>query len=80
MPRLRPLTKDEVSAAVRPLLEQAERAFGVPSTSAGIQAYCPPVLEASRAIGAAPSRSGKLPPQLRSLAMLRVAQMVGCPF
>lgn len=80
MPRMRPLTKDEVPEAIRPMLEQAERAFGVPSISAGIQAYCPPVLEASRAIGAAPARSGKLPAQLRSLAMLRVAQMVGCPF
>ncbi|MDE3111355.1 MAG: carboxymuconolactone decarboxylase family protein [Chloroflexota bacterium] len=80
MLRLRPLTKDEVPDAIRPMLEQAERAFGVPSASAGIQAYCPPVLEASRAIGGAPARSGKLPPGLRSLAMLRVAQMVGCPF
>ncbi len=80
MPRVRPLTKDEVAPPVRALLEQAERAFGEPLIPTGIQAYCPPILEASRFLGAAPARSGLLPAQLRSLACLRVAQMVGCPF
>lgn len=80
MPRIRPLTKDEVAPEVRAMLEQAERAFGAPLNSSGIQAYCPPILEASRALGAAPSRSNTLPAQLRSLVCLRVAQMVGCPF
>jgi alkylhydroperoxidase family enzyme len=80
MPRLRPLTKDEVRPEVRSILEQAERAFGEPLVPTGIQAYCPPILDASRALGAAPARSGKLPAQLRSLVCLRVAQMAGCPF
>lgn len=80
MPRLRPLGKDEAPVEVRPILEAAERAFGVPSVSAGIQAYCPPILEASRALGAAPGLSGKLTAQLRGLVQLRTAQMVRCPF
>ncbi len=80
MARLRPLGKDEAPVEVRPILEAAERAFGVPSVSAGIQAYCPPILEASRALGAAPGRSGKLTAQLRGLVQLRAAQMVRCPF
>lgn len=80
MPRIRPLNKDEVSPEVRVALEQAERAFGEPLASSGIQAYCPPILEASRALGAAPARSGTLPAQTRSLVCLRVAQMAGCPF
>lgn len=80
MARLRPLTKDEVSPEVRTILEQAERAFGAPLTSVGIQAYSPPILEASRALGAAPARSHTLPADLRSLVCLRVAQLVGCPF
>ena len=80
MPRVRPLTKDEVPAEVRPLLEQSERAFGTPLVPTGIQAYCPPILQASRDLGAAPARSGRLDAQLRSLVCLRVAQMVGCPF
>ncbi|MBI4499286.1 MAG: hypothetical protein HY689_15470 [Chloroflexi bacterium] len=79
-PRIRPLTKDDVAPEVRRLLEQAERAFGQPLASTGIQAYAPPILEASRALGAAPARSGTLPASLRPLVCLRVAQMAGCPF
>jgi alkylhydroperoxidase family enzyme len=80
MARIRPLTRDEVSAHVRSMLEQAERAFGEPLVSSGIQAYCPPILEASRTLGAAPARSGTLPPLIRSLVCLRAAQLAGCPF
>ncbi len=80
MARIGPLTKDEVAPHVRTMLEQAERAFGEPLVSSGIQAYCPPILEASRALGAAPARSGTLPPLIRSLVCLRAAQLAGCPF
>ncbi len=80
MARLRPLTKAEVAEPVRHWLEGAERAFGAPLISSGIQAYSPPILEARRFLGGAPGRSGSLPAELRSLVSLRVAQMVGCPF
>jgi hypothetical protein len=80
MARIRPLTKDEVGAPARQILEQAERALGKPLIPPGIQAYCPPILEASAALGIAPARSHRLPTGLRSLVCLRVAQLVGCPF
>ncbi len=80
MPRIRPLTKDEVGPEARALMEQSERAFGEPLVPTGIQAYSLPILEASRALGAAPARSHTVPAQLRSLVCLRVAQMTGCPF
>ena len=80
MARIRPLTKDEVAPAARPILEQAERALGKPLIPSGIQAYCPPILEASTALGMAPARSHQLPTELRSLVCLRVAQLVGWPF
>jgi alkylhydroperoxidase family enzyme len=80
MARLRPLTKAEVDPTVRRWIEGAEAALGEPLIPAGIQAYAPPILEASRALGASPAKSGKLPAQLRSLVSLRVAQVVGCPF
>ena len=80
MPRIRPLTKEEVAPELRATLERAERAFGRPLIPVGIQAHCPPILEAGRVLGAAPGRSGLLPGQLRSLVCLRVAQLVGCPF
>jgi alkylhydroperoxidase family enzyme len=80
MPRIRPLTKEEAGPDVRPILEQVERNFGAMPAGTAIQAYCPPILEASRALGAAPARSGKLPALIRSLVCLRAAQMAGCPF
>jgi hypothetical protein len=80
MPRIRPLTKDEVAPEVATVLESAAKTFGQPLPSTGIQAYCPPILEASRALAAAPARSHTLEAQLRYLVCLRAAQVVGCPF
>ncbi len=80
MARLRPLSKDEVPPTVAARLHAAANVFGAPLISSGIQAYCPPILEASQALGAAPALSGKLPPLVRSLVCLRAAQMAGCPF
>ncbi|MEZ5175173.1 MAG: hypothetical protein R2823_03095 [Acidimicrobiia bacterium] len=80
MARIRPLTKEEVSGEVRKVLEASERWLGEPVVPTGIQAHCPPILQASRALGDAPARSGLLDAQLRSLACLRAAEMVGCPF
>jgi AhpD family alkylhydroperoxidase len=80
MPRIRPLTKGEAPEAARPFLEAAEKVFGTPSIPAGVQAYCPPILEASRALYAAPGKSGQLPQGLRSLVCVRAAQIVACPF
>jgi hypothetical protein len=80
MARIRPLTKDDVEGDLRTVLEAGERWLGQPAIGAGIQAYAPPILEASRVLGAAPAKSGLLDAQLRSLVCLRAAEMVGCPF
>ncbi len=80
MARLRPLNLDEAAPAARPLMEEAARTFGRPSVSAGIQARCPTILEASRALGAAPGKSNTLPAEMRYLVCLRAAQIVNCPF
>jgi hypothetical protein len=77
---MRPLTKAEAPEASRPFMEAAERAWGRPSNPAGIQARCPPVLEASRAIGGAMAKSGQLSGEIRSLVCVRVAQIIGCVF
>lgn len=80
MARMRPLGKDEVPEAIREMLEAGERWLGTPPLSTGIQARCPEILDASRALGAAPGKSGLLDAQLRTLVCLRAAEMVGCPF
>lgn len=80
MARMRPLTKDDVQGELHDILEASEKWLGKPAVGAGIQAYAPPILRASRALGAAPAQSGLLPPLIRSLVCLRAAQMAGCPF
>ncbi|MBU6422478.1 MAG: hypothetical protein KGJ98_09615 [Chloroflexota bacterium] len=80
MARLRPLRKEEVSPEVAEMIEQSSRAFGEPLVSSGIQAYAPEIMKASRALGAAPAKSGLLPALVRSLVCLRAAQIAGCPF
>ncbi len=80
MPRIKPLSSDEVPAELRAVFEQAERNFGAVPAGSGIQAYCPPIFDASRALGAAPAKSGKLPALIRSMVCLRAAQLAGCPF
>ena len=81
MARIRPLTKEEVpEGEVRDALEASERWMGKPLPGAGIQAYAPAIMKASRQLSAAPDRSGLLPPLTRTLVCLRAAQMVGCPF
>ncbi len=80
MPRLRPLDRNEAPEAARPLMEAAERAAGRPSVAAGIQARCPPILEAGRSLSAAPGLSNTLAAELRYLVCLRAAQLVTCPF
>lgn len=80
MPRLRPLSQDEAPEAARKFMADAEHALGQPSIPAGVQARCPPILEAGRVLGGSLARSNTLPAELRSLVCIRVAQMIGCPF
>jgi hypothetical protein len=80
MPRMRPLGKDEVPDDIRAVMEAGERWLGETPFSTGIQARTPVILDASRALGAAPAKSGLLSEELRSLVCLRAAEMIGCPF
>lgn len=81
MVRMKPLTQHDVpEGEVRDALIAGEKWLGQPAIGAGIQAYAPEIMAASRALGAAPAKSGLLPAQLRSLVCLRAAELVGCPF
>ena len=80
MVRIPPLAGEDVPKEVRSTVEAADKVFGVQSFSAGIQAYCPDILEASRALGAAPGKSNLLSAELRHLMCMRDAQIVTCPF
>jgi len=80
MARLKPLAVAEAPEAARPILQRAEAATGRISEGIGIQARCPEVLIASRALSAMPAKSGTLPAEIRALVCLRAAQMITCPF
>jgi len=80
MTRLTPLTLAEAPEGARPILERALADTGRISDGIGIQARCPEVLTASRALNAMPARSGTLGPEIRALVCLRAAQMITCPF
>ena len=80
MARLKPLTLAEAPDGARPILEKAQAATGRISDGIGIQARCPEVLIASRALNAMPAKSGTLPAEVRGLVCLRAAQMITCPF
>ena len=80
MVRIIPLNKNEAPEEVRTQIQAADDVFGVQSISAGIQAYCPPILNASRVLSAAPNESNQLSAELRSLVCMRAAQIVLCPF
>ena len=45
-----------------------------------VQAHCPPILRAAKALGAAIEQSGLLPRTLLALVNVRVASINGCPF
>ena len=80
MARLKPLTLAEAPADAKSILEKAQAANGRISDGIGIQARCPEVLIASRALNAMPAKSGTLSGEIRGLVCLRAAQMITCPF
>ena len=80
MVRILPLAGNDVPEEVRPTIEAADNRFGIQSFSSGIQAYCPEILKASKALSAAPGKSNLLSAELRYLMCMRAAQIVTCPF
>ena len=80
MPLLKPLPLAEAPRRARSILEKAQAATGRISDGIGIQARCPEVLIASRALNAMPAKSGSLLAEIRALVCLRAAQIVTCPF
>ena len=63
-----------------PIFEKDRELFGDLLNPTKVGAHCPPILRASRQLGAAIEQSGQLPPSLLPLIYLRVASINGCPF
>ncbi len=71
VPHMRPPGKNAASNPIRAVLEAGERWFGDPARSSRTEARRPAILDVSRALGAAPAKSGPLDAQLRAPVYLR---------
>lgn len=54
--------------------------WGAPLAPTLVMAHCPPIVRAASGLSVSLEKSGQLPPDLRDLVCLRVAQLIGCPF
>jgi alkylhydroperoxidase family enzyme len=79
-----PRVKEIEEARGDPLLEELfakERAiYGHLVNPTKVMAHCPPILRATKMLGAAIAESGTLPKGLVPLVSLHVAAINGCPF
>jgi alkylhydroperoxidase family enzyme len=78
--RVPPVNPEDTEAAVREILARQAERWGAPLTPTLVLAHCPPLVAAAAGLSAALERSAQLPPALRDLVCLRVAQLIGCPF
>jgi alkylhydroperoxidase family enzyme len=78
--RISPLDPADVPEELREIFAEQTQLWGAPLAPALVMAHCPPLIRGSRALGIALEKSGQLPPELRDLVSLRVAQLIGCPF
>jgi alkylhydroperoxidase family enzyme len=69
-----------VPAEIQEVFRRQAAQWGAPLAPTLVQAHCPPLVRASAGLSAALEASGQLPPALRDLVCLRVAQLIGCPF
>jgi len=79
MPRIEPLSIDDVDDEIRHLCEDAERQSG---TSASTRTYAknPAVLKALAAFRGALAREGTIDPVLRELVRIKIAGLNACRY
>ncbi len=80
MGRIRGLELREAPLAARPFYWILRRMFGKDLEPYKIQARRPGILWTGAFLGRAIEKSGRVEPRILSLAQLRAAQQIGCPF
>jgi hypothetical protein len=80
MARIRPLTREEAAAEIRPFYDANVRAFGQVLNTTGIYAYRPTIQLGVRALADGIQKSGLVPDKLRCLINVRIASQVGCGY
>ncbi len=80
MSRVPPVDPGQAAPELAEVLAEQRALYGAPLNPTLVMAHCPPLVRGARGLGIALEKSGQLPPGLRDLVSLRVAQLIGCPF
>lgn len=80
MPRVREIEDAGDDPVLKDVFEKERAVFGDLLNPTKVMAHCPPILRASKLLGASIDQSGQLPKVLLSLVSFRVASINGCPF
>lgn len=78
--RIRGIDPDTAPESVRPAFQQSLDAFGRIITPALVAAHRPEIFMASGRLNKAVAVSTVVDGRLKTMAFVRTAQMIGCPF
>ena len=78
--RLSPVDPGSAPPEMQEIFARQTELWGSPLAPTLVMAHCPPLARAAGGLSVALEKSGQLPPELRDLICLRVAQIIGCPF
>jgi hypothetical protein len=78
--RIKGVPIEEAAPGVRRLYQNTAERLGRVTIPLTAFAHCPEIAETYSALGAALARSPVVGPRLKTLACVRIAQIVGCPF
>jgi hypothetical protein len=78
--RIKGVPLEEAAPNVRRLYQNTTERLGRVTIPLTAFAHCPEIAEAYSALGAALARDAMVEPWLKTLACVRTAQIVGCPF
>ena len=78
--RIKSVSVEEAAPNVQRLYAKVTQALGRVTIPLTAFAHCPEIAETYSALGAALTRAPGVGPRLKTLACVRTAQIVGCPF
>ena len=80
MARLPAVTADVAPEEVRAVYEAVRQKYGKLVLPIAVAAHHPEVFRAYTSFESALSRAGRVEPRLKTLALLKAAALIGCPF
>ena len=80
MARLPGVTEDAAPEEVRAVYRAVKEKYGKLVSPVTVAAHHPEVFRAYTGFEAALARAGRVEPRLKTLALLKAAALIGCPF